>query len=158
LCVAKLAVLHELCLVFCGLASFFEDLRVACFVESCLFFCRFCSTHCFFQSYGTFAVLIYCKTQFGRVFVQNLLILGCFFQFVFLLLFLVFLLFFVYVQFSCQTHFGLAILIKLPILGLFFRLVCFCKKTGITVVCYMQLLKEFSGAQAAFVPMETKTF
>jgi len=58
-------------LFFCGFAVFFEDLRVACFGAFLIkidFFLKIfvCGL---LKFYGTFAVSIYCKTKFGRIFV-----------------------------------------------------------------------------------------
>jgi len=58
-------------LFFCGLAGFFEDLRVACFgvflIKIDLFLQIFvCGL---LKFYSTLVVSIYCKTKFGRVFV-----------------------------------------------------------------------------------------
>jgi len=58
-------------LFFCGFAGFFEDLRVACFGAFLIkidFFLKIfvCGL---LKFYGTFAVSIYCKTKFGRIFV-----------------------------------------------------------------------------------------
>jgi len=104
-------------LFFCGVAGFFEGLRVAslslCFnwyllVFWAVFFADLCFVDCFFSILcGTFAVLMYCLKHIGCVFIKICSFWAWFFGFTSLTFYLIFLLIFRFVEFSCQRMLGL---------------------------------------------------
>ena len=140
---------REFGLVFLWICAFFWRLAGCLFLGLCwlkfacslgLFFADFCIADCFFiKFHGHFALSIYSKTKFGRVFVY-ICSYWAFFGFASLFLHLtnlvvlwVFFIFLPNARWACFS-------VKLPILGLFFKFACLFLKNSLASLVHAQPL------------------
>ena len=148
---------------FCGIASFCEDMRVACFwvcfnwnllvFWACFFRFLFCGL-LFFKLCGTFLFQFIAKDNLG-VFCENIILLGVFFRMclpVFLFSFAAdFLFCWIFLLNACWACFS----VKLPILGLFFKFTCLFLQNNLASLvslCHMRPVERIDQFQCAETP------
>ena len=123
---------REFGLIFCGVAGFFEDLRVACW-WACFNLNLLVFWACFFQTFG-FWIAFFSNSRhfccfnsppkgYWAYFHEICSFWTSFFGFASLFFYLILLLIFRFVEFSCQRMLGL-FFGKFPIFGLFFKFSC----------------------------------
>jgi len=117
-------------------------------IKICLFFrlvfSDFCIADCsFINFHGHFALSIYCKTTFGRVFVSICSFWACFFGFAFLFLYLTNLLVLCFFEFSYQTHVGLVFPSNYPFWACF--QICLFLQNNLSSLAANQSLTRTAG-------------